>query len=124
MELVMRGRNGRLPESFKRIAEQKLGRLEHVDPRLTRVEVEWLEEHNPRISDAHERVKAVARTSRLTFRARGAGPDVAAALDQVVARLDRQLTSYRSRFRARLIAGAHRLQSAARRTSGDEMTLP
>ncbi len=111
MDLVVKGRNGRVPEELKRTAEHKLGKLQRIDPRVVRVEVELSEERNPRVRE-RERVKVVCRTSKRTFRASGRGDDVEAALDQVVDRLDRQLTRYRGRFRARLMAAANRLESA------------
>ena len=111
MDLVVKGRNGRVPDELKRIVEHKLGKLERIDPRVVRVVVEVREERNPRVNQ-RERVKVTCRTSRRTFRASGRGDDAEAALDQVVARLDRQLTGYRGRVRARLLAGANRLKSA------------
>ena len=114
MDLVLKGRNGRIPESVKRLAEHKLAKLERIDPRVTRVEVEIREERNPRVED-HNRVKVVARTARRSFRASGAGGDTSAAFDQVLDRLDRQLTRYRARFRARRLAGGSRLKFGRRR---------
>jgi ribosomal subunit interface protein len=114
LELVLKGRDGRIPQAVKEMAEHKLAKLERIDPRVVRVEVELREEHNPRV-DGHHKVKVVAKTARRSFRASGAGPDTSAAIDQVVDRLDRQLTRYRSRFRARLLAGAGRLKFRRRR---------
>jgi ribosomal subunit interface protein len=114
VDLVLKARSGRLSASVKQLAEHKLAKLERIDPRVVRVEVEVREEHNPRIA-GHHHVKVVARTPRRSFRASGAGQDQAAAFDQVLDRLDRQLTRYRSRFRARLLAGAGRLKFGRRR---------
>ncbi len=121
MDLVVKGRNGRVPNGVRRLAEHKLARIGRTDPRVVRVEIELLEERNPRV-DGHQKVKAVALTRRGVFRARGKGDDPAAALDQVVDRLDRQLKRARSRFRARLLAGANRLKSGrtARGAEGAE----
>ena len=119
MDLVLKGRNGRLPDGARELAEHKLARLERHDPRVVRVEVELREEHNPRIAAPH-RVKVVARTARRSFRASGAGDDTSAAFDQVLDRLDRQLSSNRSRFRSRLLAGAGRLKFGQRRAEGVE----
>jgi ribosomal subunit interface protein len=109
MDLVIKGRNGRIPDSLRRTAEHKLAKLGRIDPRVVRVEVEVLEERNPRVN-GHQRVKVACHTPRRSFRATGSGEDVGAALDQVVDRLDRQLTGYRGKFRARLLAGANRLK--------------
>ena len=120
MDLVLKGRDGRIPDEVKRLAEHKLAKLERIDPRVFRVEVELREEHNPRI-DGHHKVKVVARTPRRSFRASGAGADTSAALDQVLDRIDRQLVRYRSRFRARLLSGASRLKFGRRRRGPEGM---
>ena len=114
MDLVLKSRTGRIPEAVKLLAEHQLAKLSRIDPRVVRVEVELREERNPRVP-GHQKVKVVARTPRRSFRASGAGEDAATALDQVVNRLDRQLTRYRSRFRARLHAGGNRLKFGRRR---------
>jgi ribosomal subunit interface protein len=114
MDLVLKGRDGRISDEVKRLAEHKLAKLARVDPRVSRVEVELREEHNPRVHGQHK-VRVVVKTPRRSFRASGAGEDASAALDQVLDRLDRQLTRYRSRFRARLLAGAGRLKFGQRR---------
>ncbi|MCA1727629.1 MAG: ribosome-associated translation inhibitor RaiA [Actinobacteria bacterium] len=114
MDLVLKGRSGRIPETVKRLAAHKLAKLERIDPRVVRVEVELREERNPRV-EGHQKVKVVARTARRSFRASGAGADASAAFDQVLDRLDRQLTRYRSRFRARLMAGAGAVKFGRRR---------
>jgi ribosomal subunit interface protein len=121
VDLVLKGRNGRISQNVKVLAEHKLAKLERIDPRVVRVEVELREEHNPRVK-GHHKVKVVARTARRSFRASGAGADESAAIDQVVDRLDRQLTRYRSRFRARLLAGAGKLKF--RRRLGSEGVEP
>ncbi len=123
MDLVVKGRNGRVPEELKRTAEHKLGKLQRIDPRVVRVEVELSEERNPRVRE-RERVKVVCRTSKRTFRASGRGDDVEAALDQVVDRLDRQLTRYRGRFRARLMAAGPRRQGTTWRPTTKRTPRP
>ncbi len=114
MDLVLKSRDGRIPDAVKRLAEHKLAKFERIDPRVVRVEVELHEERNPRVA-GHQKVKVVARTPRRSFRASGAGQDASAAFDQVVDRIDRQLTRYRTRFRARLLAGGNRLRLGRRR---------
>ena len=53
-------------------------------------------ERNPRIGQSH-RVEVACETPHHTFHAAGAGPDVDTALDSVVARLERQIATYRSK---------------------------
>jgi ribosomal subunit interface protein len=104
MELVVKGRGIRLTEPMRRKAETKLAKITRIDPRVSRLEVEVLLEHNPRIDGSH-RVEVVCTRGRGVFRAHAAGRDLDGALDQVIARLERQLTSYRGRLKSRRQAG-------------------
>jgi ribosomal subunit interface protein len=104
MELVVKGRGIRLTEPMRRKAEAKLSRITRIDPKVSRLEVEVVLEHNPRI-DGNHRVEVACTRGRGVFRAHAAGQDLDGALDQVIARLERQLISYRGRLRARRQAG-------------------
>jgi ribosomal subunit interface protein len=108
MDLVVKGRGMRITDQIRRTAEHKLGKLSRIDPRVTRLEVEVTKEPNPRIERGH-RVEVACSTRRRVFRAHAAGQDVASALDQVIRRLERQLTSYRGKLRQR--RQAHGLES-------------
>jgi ribosomal subunit interface protein len=104
MELVLKGRGIRLTETMRRTAEAKLAKISRVDPRVSRLVVEVVLEHNPRIEGNH-RVEVACTRGRGVFRAHAAGQDLDGALDQVIARLERQLASYRGRLRSRRQAG-------------------
>jgi ribosomal subunit interface protein len=105
VDLILKGRGMRLTEQIRRTAEHKLAKLERVDPRVQRLEVEITKEHNPRIDGSH-RVEVAADTTRHVFRAEGSGSDVDSALDQAIQRLERQITSYRGKLRDRRQSGA------------------
>jgi ribosomal subunit interface protein len=100
MDLVLKGRGVRITDQLRRTAEHKLGKLSRIDPRVTRLEVEVTKEPNPRIDGGH-RVEVACSTPRKVFRAHAAGETVAAALDQVIRRLERQIVSYRGKLRDR-----------------------
>jgi ribosomal subunit interface protein len=104
MDLVLKGRGVRITEQMRKKAETKLARIERIDPRVSRLEVEVVLEHNPRI-DGNHRVEVAATRGRGVFRAHAAGQDLEGALDQVIARLERQLISYRGKLRSRRQAG-------------------
>jgi len=100
MDLVLKGRGVRITDQIRRAAEHKVGKLSRIDPRVSRVEVEVTKEPNPRIDGGH-RVEVACTTPRRVFRAEATGEDVASALDQVIRRLERQITSYRGKRRDR-----------------------
>jgi ribosomal subunit interface protein len=120
MDLVLKGRGTRLSDQVRRLAEHKLAKLERLNRRVSRVEVEIIEEHNPRLGDGSHRVEVACDAGRRVFRAQGVGTDVDSALDQVVERLERQMSTYRGKLRDRLTGRANRLHS--RRTSPDGST--
>jgi ribosomal subunit interface protein len=117
VDLVVKGRGVRITDQIRRSAEVKLARLERIDQRVTWVEVVIVGDLNPRVGGSH-RAEVACRRGRRAFRASGAGHDVDSALDQAMERLERQVSTYRSRLRNRLIGGRDRLQS--RGTSSNE----
>jgi ribosomal subunit interface protein len=117
MDLVLKARGVRITDQVRRTAEHKLAKLERLEPRVVRVEVELVEERNPRMGGSH-RVEVACDTARKTFRAQGVGPDVETALDQVIQRLERQISGYRGKLRDRWNRRGNRLQSP--RTSPQE----
>ena len=120
MDLILKGRGMHVTDQIRQVAEHKLAKLERLDRHIRRLEVEVTLEHNPRLGDGSHRVVVACDVGRRTLRAQGAGRDVDSALDQVVERLERQLSTYRGKLRARLMGRRNRLQS--RRTSPDGST--
>jgi ribosomal subunit interface protein len=105
VELILRSRGVRVTDHIRERVKQKLAKVARLDPRVWRLEVELIGERNPRIDGSH-RVEVAVDSARRVFRAQGAGHDVESALDQVVERLEKQITSYRGRVRDRRQAGA------------------
>lgn len=104
MELVLKGRGVRITDQIRKTAEHKTAKVERLEPRATRLEIEISVEHNPRIDGSH-RVEVACDTARHVFRAEGSGHDVDSALDQVIHRLERQITRHRGKLRDRRQAG-------------------
>lgn len=109
MDVVVKGRKVRVSPQTRNRLERKAAHLARLEPRLQRLEVEIIRE-NPRIDGGH-RVEASCRARRRTFRATGTGTDLEAAVDQMVERLERQITDDGRKRRARLIEGANRVKS-------------
>jgi putative sigma-54 modulation protein len=99
MQLQVKGRNLEVSDAIRRYAEQKLAKLERQleDPR---VELELAVERNPSIS-ASQVAEATIWTRGPVLRAREASTDMHASIDQLVAKLERQVTRYRTRGRSR-----------------------
>jgi ribosomal subunit interface protein len=111
MELHLTGRGEPVTERLREVTERKLTRLERMEPKLTRLEIEIISERNPRQGGVR-RVEAVADTPRKTFRARADAREVEDALDVIAEKLERQIRDHHKKRQARLRAGASRVKSA------------
>jgi ribosome hibernation promoting factor len=99
MQLQVKGRNLEVSDAIRHYAEQKLAKLERQlkDPR---VELELAVERNPSIA-ASQVAEATIWTKGPVLRAREASADMHASIDQLVEKLERQVTRYRTRGRSR-----------------------
>ena len=111
MEFVLKSRGEHAAQRLRQVTEHKLARLQRIEPRLTRLEVEVITEKNPRQGGIH-RVEAFAAAPRKTFRAHAEAKDVDSALDLVAERLERQIRDHHDRRLARRNAGSGRVKSA------------
>ncbi len=111
MDLTFTGRGLDVTDEMRGWAEHKLARLARLEPRVTRVELEFIAEHHPRL-DGVKRVEAAFRVPRKTFRAEAEADDVPTALDRVADRLERQIRDYHGRRKKRSARNADALQSA------------
>jgi ribosome-associated translation inhibitor RaiA len=110
VDLVVKGRGGRVSGQALLRLERKLDRLSRLDPRLGRVEVEVIREPSARVGGGH-RVEALCRSGRKTYRAAANGPDVEAAFVRVLGRLERQIAEAHGKRRTRMLDGANRVKS-------------
>jgi ribosomal subunit interface protein len=111
MDLHLHGRGTRITDQLRATAQRKLGRLERMEPKLTRLDIEVISEKNPR-QGGIRRVEAVADTPRKTYRAHADAPEVESALDAIAEKLERQIRDHHTKRRAKLISGASRVKSA------------
>jgi ribosomal subunit interface protein len=105
MDLTCTGRGIHLTDAMRDTAAHKLAKLDRLEPRISRVEVEIIVEKNPRLAHL-TRLEASLRIPRKTFLAHAEGPDLDDALDQLVERLERQIRDHHGRRRARILHGA------------------
>jgi ribosomal subunit interface protein len=91
MEVIVRGRHITVPARFRQHAAAKLAKLEKLDQKAVRVDVEVSEERNPRQSDRRERVELTIRSRGPAIRAEAAADDRYAALDLAFAKLESRL---------------------------------
>jgi ribosomal subunit interface protein len=91
MEVIVRGRHITVPARFRQHAAAKLAKLERLDQKVVRIDVEVSEERNPRQSDRRERVELTIRSRGPAIRAEAAADDRYAALDLAFAKLESRL---------------------------------
>jgi len=113
MQFQVKGRNLEVSDSIRSYAEEKLSKLERqlTDPR---VELELMLEKNPSIAE-NQVAEATIWTAGPVLRAREASSDMRASIDQLVEKLERQVTRYRTR-------GRDRRRRAARENAAAEAT--
>ena len=109
MDLTFTGRGMQVTDEVRETAEHKLASLSRLEPRTTRIDLEFIAEHHPR--DGATRVEAALYVPRKTFRAEAEADDVPTALDRVVERLERQIRDHHGRRNRRLAKG-NALESA------------
>ncbi len=91
MEVIVRGRHITVPARFRQHAAAKLAKLERLDQKAIRIDVEVSEERNPRQSDRRERVELTIRSRGPAIRAEAAADDRYTALDLALAKLESRL---------------------------------
>src|SRR5438876_8951955 len=96
MRLQVKGRNVEVSEQIRTYAEEKLGKLERQLADPTRVELELAVERNPSIAGNHV-AEATVWTKGPVLRARESSSDMKASIDQLVDKLERQVTRYREK---------------------------
>jgi putative sigma-54 modulation protein len=96
MQVTVKGKNTDVPDKLRALAERKLAKVQRFDARILSMDVEFSEERNPRVADAH-RVEVTLTTKHRLVRARASASDPAAAVDQVIERLKRQITKLKGR---------------------------
>jgi ribosomal subunit interface protein len=101
MDITFKGRHTTVPERFRRHAVAKLAKLEKLDAKALRVDVEVSQERNPRQADHSERVELTVRSRGPAIRAEAAADDRYAALDLAFAKLEGRLRRAAERRKAK-----------------------
>ena len=116
MDIVFKGRHTDVLEKFRKHATGKLAKVEKLDHKAIRVDVEVTTEHNPRQAGRKERVELTITTRGPAIRAEAAAEDRFAALDMALAKLEARLRRACDRRKDRHSAPAPaRLATAAAR---------
>ena len=101
MDITFKGRHTTVPERFRRHATAKLAKLEKLDQKAIRVDVEVSKENNPRQADRCTRVELTIRSRGPAIRAEAAADEMYAALDLAFAKLEGQLRRAAERRKGR-----------------------
>ena len=91
MDIIIKGRHTSIPERFRQHAASKLSKLERLDHKAIRIDVELTKERNPRQSGHCERVELTIRSRGPVIRAEAAADDRYTALDMALAKLEARL---------------------------------
>jgi len=122
VDIVVKGRHTDVAERFRGHAEDKLAKVAKLDGKVSRIDVEICEEHNPRLADQRSRVELTCRTRGPVVRAEAVAPDPYAALDLASARLEARLR--KAHDRRRVHYGIRTPVSVASATAGLSDTTP
>jgi len=96
MDLTFTSRGLPVSDDIREQAQHKLARLERLEPRVTRIDLQLIAEHHPS-PDGLKMIKAALKVPRKTFRARAEAGDVRTALDHVAEKLERQIRDHRGK---------------------------
>ena len=91
MNITVRGRHTEVNDRFRRHVDGKLAKIERLDQKVIRVDVEVSEERNPRLADQRERVELTIRSRGPVVRAEAAADDRYGALDLALDKLESRL---------------------------------
>lgn len=98
MDMTFTGRGVEVTDEVREAAQHKLASLGRIEPRATKLDLELIDEHHPKLSGL-KRVEAALRIPRKTFRASAEAPEVPAAIDIIKQKLERQLRDHHGRKR-------------------------
>lgn len=106
MDIVVKGRHCEVSDRFRQHVADKLAKLERLDHKVIRIDVEVCKERNPRLADQKERIELTVHSKGPVVRAEAAAEDRYAALDLAHDRLAGQLR--RAADRRRIHRGSRR----------------
>jgi ribosomal subunit interface protein len=116
MDIVVKGRNVEVPDHYRVLVTEKLGRLERYDRKLLQFDVELFHEPNRRQHKSCQRVEITTRVRGQAVRAEACAADFYAALDCAVSKLESRLS--RMHDRRRVHHGRRSPASVGKATAG------
>jgi ribosomal subunit interface protein len=119
VDIIFKGRHTDVLERFRKHATAKLTKIEKLDAKAIRVDVEVSTERNPRQSGRKERVELTITSSGPTIRAEAAAEERFTALDMALAKLESRLRRANDRRKSR-----HAGRAAVRLTDRPEVSGP
>ncbi|MEU1384429.1 MULTISPECIES: ribosome-associated translation inhibitor RaiA [unclassified Nonomuraea] len=91
MDIIVKGRHTGVSDRFRDQVTTKLARIERLDNKLIRVDVEVSKERNPRLADQRERVELTIHSKGPAIRAEASADDRFVALDLALDKLEGRL---------------------------------
>ncbi|MFC4058074.1 ribosome hibernation-promoting factor, HPF/YfiA family [Planomonospora corallina] len=91
MDIIVKGRHTGVSDRFRDHVTTKLAKIERLDQRVIRVDVEVSKERNPRLADQRERVELTIHSRGPAIRAEASAEDRFAALDIALGKLGGRL---------------------------------
>ncbi|MEV4171851.1 ribosome-associated translation inhibitor RaiA [Nonomuraea sp. NPDC049709] len=91
MDIIVKGRHTGVSDRFRDQVTTKLARIERLDNKLIRVDVEVSKERNPRLAGQRERVELTIHSRGPAIRAEASADDRFAALDMALDKLEGRL---------------------------------
>ncbi|HWL38024.1 MAG TPA: ribosome-associated translation inhibitor RaiA [Frankiaceae bacterium] len=91
MDIVVKGRRTEVSDKFRQVATEKLAKVERLDHRIFRLEVELCQEQNPRLASVKDRVEVTCLSKGPVIRAEAASTDPYVALDLALDKLEGRL---------------------------------
>ncbi len=105
MEVIFKALHTEMQDRFRQHATAKLAKIEKLDNKALRIDVQVSAEHNPRQSGTRERVELTVLSRGPAIRAEAAAEDRFAALDVALSKLESRLRRACDRRKGR--HGAH-----------------
>lgn len=109
MDIVVKGRKAEVTEKFRQHTVDKLSKVERLNHRIIRIDVEVSEERNPRLTAHKDRVELTCLSKGPIIRAEAAAADAYAALDLALDKLEGRLR--RAADKRRVHHGQHNPES-------------
>jgi len=124
MDVIVKGRHTDVNDRFRRHVGNKVAKIEKLDPKVIRVDVEVSEEHNPRQADRRERVELTIHSRGPVIRAEAAADDRYVALDVAIGKLESRLRRMCDRRKGHSSSHGRVRLAMALAPDGEQPTLP